>query len=334
MYYKKAFDFSDVIFEPAASSSVESRSQVTLDFGQKTYWSDREIYNIPVINAPMDVVGCPRMVDTFVSKKMLGCLGKYYNYYDLKSPYDSFKTYGLDLDIYKEYSHYIGISEIMFPHHHICLDVPNGYLTKFVDLVKNLRSALPRTVIMAGNVCTPEGAQNLFNAGADIIKVGIAQGGHCDTKNKAGVGLKQASTIYEISQNISEHALICSDGGIKRPADIGKAIGLGAHFVMIGTMLAGYDENDGEWQYEGIWPFRRKKSIKFYGMSSRHANEKHNGGLKSYRTSEGLETNVPYKGSVLEVIQDIKGSLASTCTYLNINNLSQLRNHPNLRCIL
>ena len=318
MYYKKAFDFNDVIFEPVTYGEINSRSLVSLRYVPYiTHYSKKQLNGLPIINAPMDSIGSPNMVNQMVYHGMYGCLGKYYQY-DAPNPW-VFKTYGLESEI--------PIDRM------ICLDIANGYLKKFLNFVKKTRDYNPTSVIMAGNVCTPDGAIAIFNAGADIVKVGIAQGGHCDTKNKAGVGLKQASTIYEIAQEMPEGVMICSDGGIKKPADIGKAIGLGAHFVMIGTMLAGYDENDGEWIYKGIWPFRKKVGMRFYGMSSHTANLKHNGGLSTYRTSEGLETIVPYKGPIKHLFQDICGSLASTCTYLNIDNLSLLRNHPNLRCI-
>jgi GMP reductase len=322
------FDFSDVTLIPAEKTLIESRSDVSLRFFQRAGWANRDIWSLPVINAPMDVIGNPKMVSLLHKKFQIGALGKYYNWEDYFLSVDrhtwltTFRTFGFECDLV-DYQGYI------------CLDVANGHMLKFINHVQHIREKNPHAVIMAGNVCTPDGAINLYNAGADIVKIGIAQGGHCDTKNKAGVGVKQASLIYDVARIIRnrgfEKMLICSDGGIKTPADIGKAIALGANFVMAGTMFAGHDENDGDWAYKGYWPFRKKKAIKFYGMSSKTANEKHNGGLKEYRASEGLETLVPYKGPLSHTITDICGSLASTCSYLNMSSLSSLLLCPDIR---
>jgi GMP reductase len=128
--------------------------------------------------------------------------------------------------------------------------------------------------------------------------------------------------------------LICADGGCRSAGDVAKAFAAGADFVMLGGMLAGCDEGGGETitkRYrsteigeDGNPLIESKHFVKFYGMSSKAANDKHSGGLKHYRTSEGREVLTPYRGPVTSQIQDILGGLRSTCTYVGARNLKAL----------
>ena len=194
---------------------------------------------------------------------------------------------------------------------------------------------------MAGNVCTPEMVQGLvLQGGVDIVKVGIGPGSVCSTRVVAGVGYPQLSTVIECSD--AAHGLgahICADGGCKMPADVVKAFGAGADFVMLGGMLAGTDECDGEWEtctdidwsrvgqesyVAGTVKGEKKKCLKFYGMSSSEAMDKHNGGVANYRASEGEAKKIPYKGPVDNIIYQILGGLRSACAYVGSKTLKDL----------
>lgn len=148
-------------------------------------------------------------------------------------------------------------------------------------------------------------------------------------------GYPQLSAVAECADAAHGYGgLVCADGGCKNPGDVAKAFGAGADFVMIGGMFAGCDECEGEWEYETvdsstnpptvITNSKIKKSLKFYGMSSKDAQEKYNGGVKEYRASEGKTVKVPYKGPASEVIKDILGGLRSTCTYVGARRLKDL----------
>ena len=133
----------------------------------------------------------------------------------------------------------------------ICLDVANGYAEKFLETVKRVRDDYPNAVIMAGNVVTGDMTEALILAGADIVKIGIGPGSVCTTRRVTGVGYPQLSAIIECAD--AAHGLkgqVCADGGCTAPGDIAKAYGAGADFVMLGGMLAGHDECDGEIRYE------------------------------------------------------------------------------------
>lgn len=142
----------------------------------------------------------------------------------------------------------------------------------------------------------------------------------CITRSQTGVGRPQLSTILECAD--AAHGvggMICADGGCTCPGDIAKAFGAGADFVMLGGMLAGTDEASGE-----LVNIDGKSYKQFYGMSSRLAQDKHFGGMKEYRTTEGREKLIPYKGSAKDVMEDILGGLRSTMTYIGATRLKDM----------
>jgi GMP reductase len=160
----------------------------------------------------------------------------------------------------------------------------------------------------------------------------------CTTRIQTGVGFPQLSAVIECAD--AAHGLgghIIADGGCTCPGDLAKAFAAGADFVMLGGMLAGHDEGGGEIisryfktgeivksddGYEDL--IEERKFVNFYGMSSRAANDKHFGGLKEYRSSEGREIQVPYRGKIADTIQNLLGGVRSTCTYSGAKKLKWL----------
>jgi GMP reductase len=218
----------------------------------------------------------------------------------------------------------------------IIVDVANGYVQKFSNFIRMLRQALPQSIIFAGNVCTPEMAEELIIAGADGVKIGVGPGSFCKTRVTTGVGYPQLDAIIACSD--AAHGLdglVIADGGCKTPGDVAKAFCANADMVMLGTMFAGTDEcdgsiitkyiNDGEYRltetgsYEPV--INEKKFKVFYGMSSDLAQKSHFGGIKDYRASEGLVEEVPYKGSVNNEVRNILGGLRSCGTYIGAANI-------------
>ncbi|MDW2372961.1 IMP dehydrogenase, partial [Vibrio sp. 1078-1] len=157
-------------------------------------------------------------------------------------------------------------------------------------------------------------------AGADIVKVGIGPGSVCTTRVKTGVGYPQLSAIIECGD--AAHGLggmIIGDGGCSCAGDVSKAFGGGADFVMLGGMLAGHEESGGE-----IIEKDGETFMKFYGMSSQSAMDKHSGGVAKYRAAEGKTVLLPFRGSVHGTISDILGGVRSTCTYVGAAKLKEL----------
>jgi len=202
----------------------------------------------------------------------------------------------------------------------ICVDIANGYSEHLVEYVERVRAEFPDKVISAGNVVTGDMCEELILAGADIVKVGIGPGSVCTTRVKTGVGYPQLSAIIECGD--AAHGLggmIIGDGGCSCAGDVSKAFGGGADFVMLGGMLAGHEESGGE-----VIEKDGKTFMKFYGMSSQSAMDKHSGGVAKYRAAEGKTVLLPYRGSVHGTIQDILGGVRSTCTYVGAAKLKEL----------
>ena len=341
--------YEDVLIRPKRST-LGSRKKVDLTrkFSFRNYLSNTDIHydGIPIMAANMDGVGTISMAKSLSSQQLFTCLIKSYDSTEL---IDVFTT---NSDLKQSAAMSIGITspelekfasvkkEVGTDLKYICVDVANGYSERFVDFISALRDDYADVVIIAGNVVTADQTQELLLNGADIIKVGIGPGSVCTTRIKTGVGYPQLSAVIECSD--AAHGLnghIIADGGCVFPGDVVKAFAGGADFVMIGGMLAGHNEgggdvvtkyhNDGEYILDkdtnSYTPAIKPKSfVEFYGMSSKTANEKHFGGLKDYRSSEGRTALVPYRGEVEETVQDILGGIRSACTYVGARKLKQL----------
>ena len=200
-----------------------------------------------------------------------------------------------------------------------------------MEYCKKVRIAFPNHIIVAGNVATREMVEELLiNGGVDVVKVGIGPGSACTTRKKTGVGMPQLSAVMECAD--AAHGLgghIVCDGGITCPGDMSKAFCGGADFVMMGGQFAGHDENPGEIIEKVISNPGSHNEIKkyklFYGMSSAHAMKTHYGKMETYRSSEGKVVEVPYKGKLMDTVNDFLGGVRSTCTYINAK---QIKNMP------
>ena len=346
-------DYKDVLIRPKRST-LGSRKEVDLSRGftfrnyiqpedeQKEY---RHYRGVPIMASNMDGVGTFEIADTLARQDMFTCLVKTYNvdelveYFQYKQV-ESFRTKNVamsigitDNDLNKFADVY---SQVGTNLKYVCIDVANGYSERFGNFVRKFRKAYPNVVIIAGNVVTGEMTEELILNGADIVKVGIGPGSVCTTRIQTGVGYPQLSAVIECAD--AAHGLgghIIADGGCTTPGDVAKAFAGGADFVMLGGMLAGHDEGGGEvvtktyvtneLMHDGVNFVQEEKSfVQFYGMSSKSANEKHFGGLKDYRSSEGRTVLVPYKGTIRNTVQDILGGVRSTCTYAGAIRLKHL----------
>lgn len=323
-------DYSDVLLRPKRST-LTSRNDVNLNrdfkFRNGGTWS-----GIPVVGANMDTTGTPRMSMELSKHNMLTCLSKHIDTKQIEKeligcPIDEKDNYFLRIsptigtDTVSENKARFLLSEyskIPF----ITLDVANGYMEKFVDKVKEVRSEWKDKIIVAGNVVTAEMTEALLLAGADIIKVGIGPGSVCTTRKMTGVGYPQLSAVIECAD--AAHGLgghIMADGGCVSAGDVAKAFAAGADFVMLGGMLAGHEECEGQNIVDEHGVVTHKL---FYGMSSDTAMIKYNGGVAKYRASEGKSVLVPFRGKVENTIQEILGGVRSACTYVGAERLKDL----------
>ena len=156
--------------------------------------------------------------------------------------------------------------------------------------------------------------------GADIVKVGIGPGSVCTTRVQTGIGYPQLSSIIECAD--AAHGLgghIIADGGCTSPGDVAKAFAAGADFVMLGGMLAGHEESGGETITKDGQMYKV-----FYGMSSDTAMKKYSGGVAEYRSTEGKTVKIPFRGPLINTVNDILGGIRSACTYVGAQKLKEL----------
>jgi GMP reductase len=296
-------DFADVLLVPKRSTII-SRSEVVLIREFKFKHSGQIWEGVPIIGANMNSIINEEVVKILANNEMLACIPKQTKdtqvcMWEIKYR-NVIPSCGIDVKNFKVPTSYP---------YFVAVDLANGYQERLIDSIKWLREQYPHLTIIAGNVVTPEMTEALILAGSDIVKIGLGNGGACKTRLMTKIGYPQFSAIVECGD--AAHGLnahIISDGGCQSPGDIVAAFGGNADFVMIGSLIAGHEENGPE----------------FYGESSRRANESNAGGLKDYRASEGWELALPSKGKLQDTLQDICGGLRSACAYVGARRLKDL----------
>lgn len=375
-------DYCDVMIKPKRST-LNSRSEPDIYREYKFKWSGTILYGNGLTVANMGTTGTFAMAEVMAKNLMFTCLQKHYSFDELKAFLEEHKdrivfehTNVDDESKYYDFLDYIFVSTGIKDGDYekickvldlgycknLCIDVANGYIPKLLDFVKKIRNQYPDLRIMVGNVVTGDMVQDLILAGADMVKVGIGPGANCTTRKQTGCGRPQLSAVIECAE--AAHAvdgMICADGGITCVGDINKAYGAGADFVMVGSLVAGSDEAEGDIitkVYEtneynsSTWtdklgfihntiddPIPEDKEVyvdlgrkktetkKFklaYGMSSKFAQDKHWNGMAKYRASEGIVTLKPYSGSVQNTIDEYLGGLRSCMTYISARRLKDI----------
>ncbi len=208
----------------------------------------------------------------------------------------------------------------------VVIDTAHGHSKGVIDTVREIRSNYPDLVIVAGNVATGAATAALYEAGADVVKVGIGPGSICTTRVVAGVGVPQITAIYDCASVARKYGkTIIADGGIKYSGDIVKALAAGGHAVMLGSLLAGTTESPGESE---IFQGRRFKVYR--GMGSIAAMEK--GSKDRYfqedekkLVPEGIEGRMPYKGPLADTVHQLLGGIRAGMGYCGSKDLEDHR---------
>ena len=317
-------DYKDVLFKPKRSK-LESRRDVDLSRTFRFHNSGNEWTGVPIMSSNMDGVGTFAMAKVLQDHKMITVMRKHYSVEDwtknakgVKMKYLSVCT-GTGVIWDPDAKDFATMQAVlaMYPDiKFITVDVANAYHENYADFIARLRDQYPDKTIIAGNVISAEMTEELIIKGADIVKCGIGPGSVCTTRLMTGVGVPQLSGIIECADaanGIGGH--IIADGGCVYPGDVAKAFGAGAHFVMLGGMLAGHDESEGE-VVNG--------KIQFYGMSSDAAMATHGTRKDGYRGAEGKVVQLPHKGPVDPTIIEILGGVRSTCTYIGAKRIKDM----------
>ncbi len=322
-------DYSDVLLKPKRSTLV-SRKDVILEREFKFYHSPKKWKGIPIMTANMATCGTFEMARILSQFKMITTFHKYYSVNDYEVFFRDFDdpdyivfTLGIrDMDLEK-FDGMINkglIEKFSF----ICIDVPNGYLERFLEVVKYVREKCPKHIIIAGNVVSNEMTEEIILNGADIVKVGIGPGSACTTRKMTGVGYPQLSAVIECADaahgiaNEKGYGLIIADGGLNVCGDVAKAFCGGADFVLSGSLFSGYEESGGMTiERNGV------KFKEYFGSSSNKAMNVFYGKKDLHRASEGRELLIPHKGNIADFLQDLFGSLRSTGTYIGARKLKE-----------
>jgi len=286
--------------------------------------------SLPVISSPMDTVTEETMA---ISMAKNGGIGVIHRNISVEEQVEKVKlvksqncqvaaAVGVGQDLEERTKKLIEAKVDMF-----VVDSAHGQSKFIIDSVKYIRENFPEAVIMAGNIATQEGAQALIAAGANVLRVGIGPGSICTTRIISGMGVPQITAIMEAVVGAkNSNVKIIADGGIKQTGDMAKALGMGAHAVMLGSLLAGYEQSPGEVitindrQYKsyrgmGSVAAMKKGSAARYGQNNTKDSKK--------LIAEGVEGLVHFKGNVDDYLFQIAGSLKSSFYYLGAKTIPE-----------
>ncbi|MCX9024641.1 MAG: guanosine monophosphate reductase [Candidatus Methanoperedens sp.] len=344
---KETFTFDDVLIKQRFSY-VPSRKDVSL----KSSFKRLPSLELPIISANMDTITGSRMARAMSDAGAIGCLHRFCDteknkemFYDAAGPYMGDMTAEVTLPMI---SIGVGDEEIARAEallncgaNVIVVDVAHGSQMSVANQVKNLRNALGDDFgIIVGNFSNERCVTEFFDTVrldyVDGIKVGVGPGSACTTRIKTGVGYPQLSAILEIAACLKNYNIaVIADGGMRTAGDVAKALGAGAHFAMLGGMLAGTDETPGDIiedkkliSSEQTGPnttskiYVTQKFKKYRGSASKESYDLQ-GKNASWRAAEGESFVVPYKGPVSATLEDIEAGIRGAMTYTGSRTLQE-----------
>lgn len=309
----KELNYSDISLIPQ-KCIVESRSEcdTSVEFGRRRFV-------MPVYPSNMKSVVDHETCEFLARKDW------FYTLHRFDSDVVKFCRYMYDRELFTSISVGIGSSSYnvlddlqhagLHPDY-ITIDVANAFYDRVSDMIQYIKKNFPKTFVIAGNVATIKGVNFLTESGADAIKVGIAAGSVCITKDKTGFHRPMVSTLMECYDEMFGEIPIIADGGIMKYGDIAKAISLGANMVMAGSIFSGYDESAGDLLSDGGVQYKE-----YYGSASEH-----NRG--EYKHVEGIRQRIPYKGPMIKLLNELREDLQSSISYGGGRVLRDLRNVP------
>lgn len=306
--YKQSLTYDDISLIPTEVSRIKSRTEASTNcsfLGLKL--------NVPVISSPMDSVTGIDMAKELSNLGSLGIVNRFDS--SLDSVLNSKNGKGIKAISIALNTNLKTIEKIAAKNYLICIDTANANNKEVLRKTEMIKKKFNVKVIV-GNIAHGASLEQLENAGADAVRVGIGSGSVCTTSIQTGIGIGQVSSLLNILFARKDKKLkikIIADGGVKSPGDVAKAIALGADVVMLGRMLSGTRETPGEViKYNGqLW--KKYRGSASFGVKMRN------------EFIEGEETMVAYKGAVKSVIDGISDGLKSSMSYMNCLNLEELR---------
>ena len=342
-FAKEGITFDDVLLIPAESHVLPNEVDLS------TQLAPNLKLNIPLISAGMDTVTEGKMAAAMAK---MGGLGVVHKNLSIQAQADEVRL-AKNTPVTAEDTHAavdkdgkllvaaaVGVTSDTFERAEalfeagadaIVIDTAHGHSAGVLRKIKEIRDHFPHNTLIAGNVATAEGTRALFEAGVDVVKVGIGPGSICTTRVVAGVGVPQLTAIYDAADVAREFGKpIIADGGIKYSGDVVKALAAGGNAVMLGSMLSGTEEAPGDVQQGADG--RLVKSYRGMGsvgaMSQQHGSSDRyfQGGVNEANklVPEGIEAVVSYKGTVSNVVYQILGGLRSGMGYCGAENIDKL----------
>ena len=311
---KNSLSYDDVLLVPQYSD-IESRSEIDLT----TDMGNGLVLSLPIISSPMDTISESSMVSEM---NRFGATGIIHRYNSIQEQCDLIKV----INNKRNVGAAIGISGNSIARAaaaldsgatFLCVDVAHGHHIKMKKTLETLRNEFGDHVhIMAGNVATLQGINDLSDWGADSVRCNIGGGSICSTRIQTGHGVPGLETIFECAKTDRDVRII-ADGGIKNSGDIVKAFAAGADAVMCGSLFAGTTESPGE-----IFEESSGTKWKVYrGMASKEAQISWKGDYSSY---EGVSTRVPFRGSIKNILSDLERGIRSGLSYSGARTITEL----------
>ncbi|WP_338935010.1 IMP dehydrogenase [Lactobacillus helveticus] len=341
-FAKKGLTFDDILLIPAESHVLPNEVDLS------TKLADNIKLNIPLISAGMDTVTEGAMAIAMALQGGLGVVHKNMSIQAQASEVANVKSVVVPSNATKAAvddqnrllcAAAVGVTSDTFERAEalleagadaIVIDTAHGHSAGVLRKIKEIREHFPKQTLIAGNVATGDATRALFDAGVDVVKVGIGPGSICTTRIVAGVGVPQITAIYDSSTAAREyHKPIIADGGIKYSGDVVKALAAGGNAVMLGSMLSGTTEAPGDIFEENGKKFKRYRGMGSVGaMAQAHGSSDRyfQGGVNEANklVPEGVEARVEYKGDVSDVVFQIDGGLRSGMGYCGAANIPEL----------
>ena len=312
MKFKEAVTYDDMLLVPQYSD-ITSRGEVDI-----TSCLGHREFTLPIIASPMDTVS---EIDMAIAMNQAGGLAVLHRYNSITEQQAMAKqvvgqvaaAIGVTGDYLERAEALLAAGTDI-----LCIDVAHGHHSLVKKALETLRNEYDNDIyIIAGNVCTLEGINDVSDWGADAVRCNIGGGSICSTRLVTGHGLPGLQTIFDCARTDRDVKII-ADGGIKTSGDIVKALAAGADFVMCGSLLAGTEESPGQ----AISLPNGSRMKEYRGMASKDAQLNWR---KKTSTPEGVASYIPYKGSVQEILQDLEGGIKSGLSYTGARNLEELR---------
>jgi IMP dehydrogenase len=318
MKFKEAVTYDDMLLVPQYSD-ITSRSEVNIS----SWLDDRRSLDLPIIASPMDTVS---EVDMSVAMAKAGGLAVIHRYNtipkqgELVSQVANHVSTSLTAAAIGVTGDYLerATTLLALGANVLCVDVAHGHHIMMKKALEQLRNTFGEDIyIIAGNVCTLEGVNDVSDWGANAVRCNIGGGSICSTRIVTGHGLPGLQTIFDCARTDRDVKII-ADGGIKTSGDIVKALAAGADFVMCGSLLAGTQESPGQ----AITLPDGSRMKEYRGMASKDAQMDWR---NKSSTPEGVASYIPYKGSVTDILNDLRGGIKSGLSYTGARTIAQLQ---------